>query len=419
MQESPIEEPVEIPTSPGAFQSTAIAPDPDIVEKVAGWLVEAEMPVIMADRVGGDGVGRLVELADLLAAPVIDLGRRFNFPNTHPLDHSGNEEALLARADVVLALEAEDLFGALHRGRLGLKSQPAEFQERLGPKARVVDVSLRDLITRGWATDYQRFQKVDLTVVADSVLMVRQLVASCQRRLGKASSTAREQRREWLVKEHHQKRQSWLQEAEGLSQTRPIASGWLAHEMWEVIKSEDWVLTCGEMRNWPRRLWDWDTSYRYVGGSGGAGLGHGMGASIGVTLAHQGKGRLMINIQPDGDLLYTPQAIWTAVHHKLPLLTVMYNNRTYFNSENFASFMAQSRERSLENRGIATRIENPFVDFAGMARSFGAYAEGPIEEPDEVRPALERAVKLLKKEGLPVLVDVVCRSEERALVRRE
>ncbi len=115
----------------------------------------------------------------------------------------------------------------------------------------------------------------------------------------------------------------------------------------------------------------------------------------------------------------TPKALWTAVHHKVPLLTVMYNNRSYFNSETNYSFMARSRGRPLENRGIGTRIENPFVDFAGMARSFGAYAEGPIEDPDEVRPALERAVKLLKKEGLPVLVDVICRSEERSQARRD
>jgi thiamine pyrophosphate-dependent acetolactate synthase large subunit-like protein len=421
MQESPVEEPVEIPGSPGAFQSTRLSPDPDIVDRVAGWLLEAESPVILADRMGGgdEGVSLLVELADLLAAPVIDLGRRFNFPNTHPLDLTGGRETLLAGSDLVLALEVEDLFGALHRPKRGPGNRPVGFQMLLGPKTRVIDVSLRDLITRGWAADYQRFQEVALTVVADPALMVRQLIASCRRRSGKAESTAHEQRRAWLTGEHHRMRQEWLKEAEGLSRTRPIATGWLAHELWEVIKGEDWVLACGDLRNWPRQLWKWDAPYRYVGGSGGAGLGHGMGASLGVALAHQGKGRLLIDLQPDGDLLYTPQAIWTAVHHKLPLLIVMYNNRSYFNSQTHASTMARSRERPLENQGIGTRIIEPVVDFAGMARSFGAYAEGPIEEPDQVRPVLERAIKILKKEGLPVLVDVVCRGEERTLMRRE
>ena len=148
-------------------------------------------------------------------------------------------------------------------------------------------------------------------------------------------------------------------------------------------------------------------------------MGHGMGSAIGAALANQGKGRLLVDIQPDGDLLMTPQAIWTAVQQKLPLLIVMYNNRSYFNSETHAAVMAQSRERPMENRGIGTRITGPPVDFAGMARSFGAHGEGPIEDPAKLRAAIERAVKAIKKDGRPALVDVICRGEERALARRD
>ncbi|MBM2832213.1 MAG: thiamine pyrophosphate enzyme-like TPP-binding protein [Dehalococcoidia bacterium] len=356
MQEAPIEEPVAIPDSPGASRSTAIAPDPDVVEQVARGLVKAEMPLIMADRMGGgdEGVMALVELADLLAAPVIEMGGRFNFPNTHPLEMGGNQDELISKADMVLALEVGDLFGALQSGGRGPRSKRADFQSRLSPGARVIDVSLRDLVTRGWSSNRQRLQKVELTVLADPVLMVRQLVASCRRLLGKAaSSTAREQRRRELSKTHQRNRLKWQKEAAGLSTAAPIASGWLAHELWEVIKGDDWVLAHGELRNWPRRLWDFDVPYRYVCQSGGAGLGHGMGSAIGAALANQGKGRLLVDIQPDGDLLMTPQAIWTAVQQKLPLLIVMYNNRSYFNSETHAAVVAQSRERPMENRGMA------------------------------------------------------------------
>jgi acetolactate synthase I/II/III large subunit len=421
LQETPIEAPVEIPRSPGTLRSTSIAPDPDIVERVAEWLVKAEMPVIMADRMGGgaEGVQALVELVELLAAPVIDLGRRFNFPNTNRLDLTGSEEDILAEADLVLALEVEDLFGAFRRGAHGPKSQRSEYRLCVSPKARVVDVSLRDLVTRGWSADYQHLQKVDLTVLAEPAIMVRQLVAICRRMVNRSGSSSREQRRKEMARTHQQNRRKWRQEAESLSQVKPIATAWLAHELGEVIKAEDWVLANGELRGWPRRLWDWDAPYRYVGQSGGAGLGHDMGASIGVALAHRGKGRLLINLQPDGDLLYTPQAIWTAAHHKIPLLIVMYNNRSYFNSENFARIMAESRNRPAENRGVATRIIDPVVDFATVARGFGAHGMGPVEDPGELRQVLRSAIKLLKKEQLPVLVDVVCRSEERTLMRRE
>ena len=51
-------------------------------------------------------------------------------------------------------------------------------------------------------------------------------------------------------------------------------------------------------------------------------------------------------------------------------------------------------------------MEKPAVDFANLARSFGISGEGPITEPDKIRPALERAINVIKKENCPVLVDV-------------
>lgn len=421
LQEAPIEEPLTLPPTAGALKSTPIAADPDAIEKIAGWLLDAQMPAIIADRMGGDpeAVKSLVELADLLSVPVMDLGRRFNFPNTHPLDLTGALEATLAQADLVLALEVEDLFGALNRAERAPRSKPAVFRTCVAPEAKVVDISLRDLATKGWAADYQRFQKVDLAVTADATLAVRQLIESCRRRLDKASASAMRGRKQRMADKRVRLREQWRKEAEGLSGLRPIATAWLAHEVGEVLKNEDWVLAYGEMRGWPRRLWDWDRSYRYVGASGGGGLGYGLGASIGVALAHKGKGRIVVDLQPDGDMLYTPQAIWTAVHEKVPLLIVMYNNRAYFNSETHAGTMAKGRGRPLDNCGIGTRITEPNVDFAALARSFGARAEGPIEDPAETKPALQRAVNLLKKDGMPVLVDIVCGKEERGGGREE
>ena len=139
----------------------------------------------------------------------------------------------------------------------------------------------------------------------------------------------------------------------------------------------------------------------------GAGLGFGLGTSVGAALACRPLNRLCVDIQPDGDFLFNSSGLWTAAHHQIPLLIVMYNNRTYYNSENHQMMVAKARGRPLENTAIGTRIEAPFIDYAGMARSFGVHAEGPIEDPQELRPALERAVKYLKDKKRPVLLDVV------------
>ena len=81
------------------------------------------------------------------------------------------------------------------------------------------------------------------------------------------------------------------------------------------------------LSNWPHRIWNFDKPYQYIGHSGGAGQGYQMPAAVGAALAHREHGRLSINLQPDGDLMYAPGIIWTAVHHQIPLLTVMHNNR--------------------------------------------------------------------------------------------
>jgi len=178
-------------------------------------------------------------------------------------------------------------------------------------------------------------------------------------------------------------------------------------EVWEVIKNEDWVLVNNAVGAWTRRLWDWERPGCTLGSSGGAGLGYGMGAALGGVLAHRHSGKVCVNLQADGDLLYTPSALWTAAHHQLPLLVVMFNNRSYYNSEEHALDVARVRERPAANAGIGTRLDDPPVNFAQMAQAYGLYGEGPIVTPDAIRPALERALRVVKDEGRLALVDIV------------
>jgi thiamine pyrophosphate-dependent acetolactate synthase large subunit-like protein len=131
---------------------------------------------------------------------------------------------------------------------------------------------------------------------------------------------------------------------------------------------------------------------------------------MGAALAHRGTGRLCIDLQPDGDFLFTSGGLWTAAHYRIPLLIVMFNNRSYFNDEDHQILMARARGRPVENAHIGLRIDDPPVDFAGLARSYGVHGEGPIEDPADLRPALERAVRHVKREHKPALVDVITQS---------
>src|SRR5438309_3853058 len=154
------------------------------------------------------------------------------------------------------------------------------------------------------------------------------------------------------------------------------------------------------------RLWSFDKPYQYIGASGGAGVGYGAPASVGAALAHKKHGRLVVSIQADGDLMYAPGVLWTAAHHKIPLLSVMHNNRAYHQEVMHIQRMANRHQRGVENAGIGTTILDPNIDYAKLAQSMGWYAEGPITDPKDLGPALKRAVDVVKR-GQPALLDTV------------
>jgi thiamine pyrophosphate-dependent acetolactate synthase large subunit-like protein len=242
--------------------------------------------------------------------------------------------------------------------------------------------------------------------VADTRVFLPALIEEVKRQ-GRFSKSVLEERRKSLSAQHQEIQARWQSELKRRWDERPISPPRLAHEVWEAIKKESWLLVAGAFRGWPQRLWDWDKPGLFLGGYGGGGLGYGPGASVGASLVHRGKGTVCVNLQRDGDLLYTTSALWTAANTGVPLLTVMTNNRTYYNDEEHQEKVAIARGRPPENKVVGMRMEKPPVDFANLARSFGISGEGPVTEPDKIRPALERSLKVIKEEGRPALVDVI------------
>jgi thiamine pyrophosphate-dependent acetolactate synthase large subunit-like protein len=295
-----------------------------------------------------------------------------------------------------------DLFGALVRQDAAAHtSVPA-----IKPGCKVIHVTLADISMRGWTSDFQELAPVDLAMVANTRVFVPALIEEIKRQ-GRFSKTVVEERRKELAAQHQEIRARWQSELKKRWDERPIAPPRLAYEVWEAIKKESWLLVAGGFRSWPQRLWEWDKPGLYLGGYGGGGLGYAPGASVGASLIHRGKGTICVNLQRDGDLLYTTSALWTAANTRVPLLTVMTNNRTYYNDEEHQEKVAIARGRPPENKVVGMRMEAPPVDFANLARSFGISGEGPITEPDKIRPALERAINVIKKENGPALVDVI------------
>jgi acetolactate synthase-1/2/3 large subunit len=408
LQEERLERSVPVPDLTRFAPPTPPQADPRALEDTARRVCEAESPLILVESLGRKPQAgtALQRLADLLAAPVVDLGDghrgRASFPNRHPLDLTGARRELVQEADVILALDVQDLLGAL-----GEVDRATREVRLLSDRAALLTISLNDYAHRSWAHTALSLVPVDLAIAADAALALPALVELVEDRLKRdPRAAARRERAAHLTLRHQALAEQWRATAERQRAERPVAQSVLAAEVWDAIKAEDWILTNGTANGWVRRLWDWRPE-RTCGGSGGAGLGYGLGASLGVALAHRGSGKLCVDLQSDGDLLYVTSGLFTAAHHRLPLLIVMCNNRSYYNDEEHQERMAILRGRAVENKGVGIRIEDPAPDFATIARGFGVHAEGPIEEPAALRPALTRALRVVKEDGLPALVDVL------------
>ncbi|MBI2150899.1 MAG: thiamine pyrophosphate-binding protein, partial [Acidobacteria bacterium] len=104
--------------------------------------------------------------------------------------------------------------------------------------------------------------------------------------------------------------------------------------------------------------------------------------------------------------MYAPGVLWTAVHHRIPLLSVMHNNRAYHQEVMHLQRMSNRHNRGIERAHIGTTIDTPNIDYQKLAESMGVYGEGPIWDPKDLGPALRRAIAAVKR-GEPALVDVV------------
>ena len=105
--------------------------------------------------------------------------------------------------------------------------------------------------------------------------------------------------------------------------------------------------------------------------------------------------------------MFAPGVLWTAAHHRIPILNIMHNNRAYFAEMMQFQTIACEHNRGIDRAHLVTSFENPHIDFAKIAQGMGVYAEGPITNPDDLGPAIRRAIAV-SKGGEPALVDAVC-----------
>ena len=393
------------------------APPAAAVEEAARLLVGAEFPVILAGAGGRTEAAwrELVALAEALGAAVVTgMKSPACFPTNHPLHQNSPKQqpdadarAVLEEADVVLALEWVDPAGMLRGGpAAGGRGDGASGG---GRQPRLILVSLEDYAVRSWVADYEELPAAEVTILSTVEQTVSALLPEVQR----LTDGAARERAERRTRAHHARRaqleQAWAAARDAAYRDGTIRLERLVGDLVATFgpRRDEAVLARAPIK-WPNGLWDFTRPGAYVGNDGGAGIGSGPGMSVGAALAHKDSGRPVAAVLGDGDTLMASSAFWTAAHHRLPLLTVIANNRSYFNDEEHQERVARVRSRPVENRWVGQRLDEPAVDFAGLARSMGVEGFGPVSDPAELPGVYAQALRAVE-EGRPALVDVIMR----------
>ena len=322
-----------------------------------------------------------VKLAERLGACVVtDLKLGAVFPTDHPahtvppfnvLGKPARE--LLCEADVILALDWVDLGGALRQAKQAGKLS-----------AKIVSATLDQVLHTGANMEYQSLPAVDVTMATTADVVVEDLLDA----LGPG------RKEPWKARVPAKPRA-----ANGGGLTMEHIAATLQAE----FNDPDNVTFCTLGRGWPIDIWPFKSGMAYLGKDGGGGLGSGPGLSVGSALALAERGRYAISMLGDGDFCMGVTAIWTAVRHRIPLLVLVNNNRSYFNDELHQETVAKTRGREVKNRWIGLRMEDPAPDIAKLAQAQGAIGIGPVTSAADAKAAISQGVAVLKSGGVCVI----------------
>jgi acetolactate synthase-1/2/3 large subunit len=396
LQESPIPQNATFHI-PKLTLDTAPQGDSGSVAEAARLLVAADNPVVIAGHVvrSQASMQQFIEFAEALQIPVIDQGG--NLPSRHPLNQSLGGRGLIASADVILGLNVEDFWGALHNYRDQLHRS---YQSITRSNAKLITITTGDLYLKSNYQDFQRLQDVDLAMAADPEVTLASLTEAVKRLTTDDRKRVFQDRGAKLAAANHKAGEQARVDASYAWDASPISIPRLSAEVWAAVKNEDWAGGIGGVE------WNYEKYYQRTRLSSAAGVGFAAPSAVGAALAQRKNGRLYVHQQNDGDLMYAPGVLWTAAHHRIPMLWVMHNNRAYHQEVMHLQRMANRHQRGIENAGIGTTILDPNIDYAKLAQSMGWYAEGPISDPKDLGPALRRAVDVVKR-GQPALLDTV------------
>ncbi len=357
---------------------------PQGIAQLADMLAAAKKPVIVTERAGENpaSVAHLVAIAELLGAPVVESRstKVINFPRSHPLHAGFNALPAIAGADVVFM---PGVIAPWH---------PASAGPAPGAKVALLDENplRQEKPVWGYQTDLCLFGDIEGSLAA--------LLVELKKRV-RAGDPARAQAAgQWAAKSAA-RRKATADEALAAKSKKPLDARWIAHQLNELLPPDaalvdETITTRSVLVPVLERLKSF-----YTGSVGG--LGTGLGTALGVKAAHPEK--TVICTIGDGSFNYNPvtAALGFAQEHGLAILVIIFNNQGYASQQmGIPHYYPQGHAVKTGNFSQTSISPNP--DYAALAPIFGGYGER-VEEPGEVRAALERGLKAVASGKLALL----------------
>ena len=372
---------------------TRVAPrivgDRAAVARAAALLAKAERPLLVAgDAVAhGDALAELVELAELVGAPVMTEGvaSTCSFPFTHPL-YAGSMprlgppiRALLMRHDLLFSIGG-DLFTL---------SLPDDV-DPMPPGLTVVHLDVDP-----W--ELGKNYPAAVAILGEPKATLPELAEAVRRATGKQGHPQAAKRREAVATAFAAERAELARRADAEAARVPIAPLTLVHEVAKHVPADAVIVDESISSSQGVRHFFRCADAKAFFGIRGGGIGWGLPAALGVRLAL--PHRPVVALVGDGSAMYTNQALWTAAHESLAVVYVIFNNASYR--------ILKQRTRALkgfsaeDDRYVAMDLDRPLIDFVGMARALGVPGER-VEKAADVGDALGRGLA----SGGPYLLDV-------------
>lgn len=351
-------------------------------------IAPGRLAIIAGDEIhASNAAAEVVQLAETLGAPVYGSSwpGRIPYPTAHPLwtgnlPTSADEIArVLGAYEAVFALGGKSLITILYTEKSAVPPGCAVFQ---------MSSDIRDL---------GRTYPTKLSVVGDIQASLRALAPALA-----AATAATDAARAGLLREaaanRHRRRLALDEKAAAQAAASVITPLVAAQQAARAIGPDIAIVDEAIATSLHLRGFLDSASPRQYSFLRGGGLGWGMPAAIGCSL---GLGRQpVVSLVGDGAALYSPQALWTAAHERLPVTFVVMNNREYNVLKNFMRTRAGYGSAG-ENRFIAMDLVDPAIDFLSLAAAMGVPARR-IERASDIAPAIEAGIA----GGTPNLIEI-------------